>query len=360
MVKESASIKHWCRAGFGMGVGLLLLLLTGSGCSGLVKTTDATIPRLVTPIVSATYDELTGRLAPFCELKSLRAWKASLRFDDLESAERYRQAEALVAVSRPDRIRLVIEIPMVKSRIAEMVSENNHFKVAIYLTDYRRFLTGTNSSDYREWRERLGERGRSALVSARPFHFTDALLIRPLQSGSDRYTYSLEEALVEGPDPAPKARRGSRILRSHYVITEVERLPAAGPAGRVRRKFWFDRTNALTFTRQQIFDEQGMLQTEVLYSAYEQLNPSSQNLWPSIVEVSRPHDSYQARLTFTAGNFETNVELPANAFLLDNTENLPETDLDKPVASLERSTWIGSGNRDGEVLRQSVATNNKK
>ncbi|NDD64584.1 MAG: hypothetical protein EBZ36_11520 [Acidobacteria bacterium] len=117
-----------------MGVGLLLLLLTGTGCSGLVKTTDATIPRLVTPIVSATYDELTGRLAPFCELKSLRAWKASLRFDDLESAERYRQAEALVAVSRPDRIRLVIEIPMVKSRIAEMVSENNHFKVAIYLT----------------------------------------------------------------------------------------------------------------------------------------------------------------------------------------------------------------------------------
>ncbi|NDD64585.1 MAG: hypothetical protein EBZ36_11525 [Acidobacteria bacterium] len=108
-----------------------------------------------------------------------------------------------------------------------------------------------------------------------------------------------------------------------------------------------------------------MLQTEVLYSAYEQLNPSSQNLWPSIVEVSRPHDSYQARLTFTAGNFETNVELPANAFLLDNTENLPETDLDKPVASAERSTLersmrTGSGNRDGEDLRQSVATNNKK
>lgn len=319
-----------------MAIGLLFLLLTSTGCSGLVKTTDATIPRLVTPIANASYDELTGRLAPFYELNSLRAWKAYLRFDDLDSAERYREAEAIVAVSRPDRIRLVITIPMVKSRIAEMVSENNRFKVAIYLTDYRRFLTGTNSSDYSEWRERLGERGRSALVSARPFHFTDALLIRPLQSGSDRFTYSLEEALVEGPDPTPKAPRGSRILRSHYVITEIEQFSATSSAGRVRRKFWFDRTNGLAFTRQQIFDEQGTMQTEVHYSAYRQLDPASQTSWPGVVEVSRPHDSYQARLTFTDGNFQTNVELPANAFQLDNTENLPETDLDKPVAALER------------------------
>lgn len=316
-----------------MVLALILLLMSGTACSGLVKVSVPTIPRMATPVASATYDKLLLRLEPFFELKSLRAWKAYLRFDDLDSAERYREAEAIVAVSRPDRIRLVISIPMVKTRIAEMVSENNRFKVAIYLTDYRRFLMGTNSSDYSAWRERLGERGRSALISARPFHFTDALLIRPLRRDDERFTYSIEEALVEGPDPDPKARRGARILRSHYVITEAERSAETGSASRVRRKFWFDRTADLSFTRQQIFDEQGTLQTEVSYSAYRQLNPSSQTLWPGTVEVSRPHDSYQARLTFTDGNFETNVALPGNAFQLDNTDNLPETDLDKPATS---------------------------
>ncbi|MEY4168804.1 MAG: hypothetical protein RIR52_2628, partial [Acidobacteriota bacterium] len=333
MVNDSDAMKNSCRAGSGMVLALILLLMSGTACSGLVKVSVPTIPRMATPVASATYDKLLLRLEPFFELKSLRAWKAYLRFDDLDSAERYREAEAIVAVSRPDRIRLVISIPMVKTRIAEMVSENNRFKVAIYLTDYRRFLMGTNSSDYSAWRERLGERGRSALISARPFHFTDALLIRPLRRDDERFTYSIEEALVEGPDPDPKARRGARILRSHYVITEAERSTETGSASRVRRKFWFDRTADLSFTRQQIFDEQGMLQTEVSYSAYRQLNPSSQTLWPGTVEVSRPHDSYQARLTFTDGNFETNVALPGNAFQLDNTDNLPETDLDKPATS---------------------------
>jgi hypothetical protein len=320
-------------------VGPLLLcgaMLSG-GCSGLVKVTDSSIPRVVTPVANATFDELTSRLKPYVELQSLRAWSAYLRFDDLESAQRYREAEAIMVLSRPDRIRLVISIPVVKTRVADMVSENNRFKVAIYPTDYRRFLTGTNTSDYQTWRDRLGERGRSALISARPFHFTDALLVRPLRRDDPRYAYSLEEALVEGPDSDPKARRGARILRSHYVITEIElaapQATGGQGAGRVRRKFWFDRTAQARLTRQQIFDDRGDLQTEVTYSNFSRLSESEETLWPGIIQVSRPHDNYQARLTFNMERFETNVELPPNAFTLENNEGLPETDLDKPISS---------------------------
>lgn len=318
-----------------LGAGLILqsLLILNAGCSGLVKVSDASIPRLSTPIASATFDELLGRLKPFFELESMRASKVNLRFDDLESAERYREAEAAIAMSRPDKIRLIINIPYVSMRIAEMVSENDRFRVAIYLSEYRRFLTGTNKSDYSAWRNRLGEQGRSAIISARPFHFTEALLIRPFQLENERYAYSLEEALVEEPDPDPKARKGSRILRSHYVITEIEQRPAKEGAGRVSRKFWFDRTSGLSFTRQQIFDDQGLLQTEVTYSSYRLLDPASQTLWPGMIQVSRPHDSYQARLLFNEAGFQTNVQLPPNAFLLENNEGLPETDLDKPAST---------------------------
>ncbi len=333
---------------FGVGLILQSLLIVSLGCSGLVKVSDATIPRLSTPIATASFDQLVGQLKPFFELESLRAWKVNLRFDDLESAERYREAQAIIAMNRPDKIRLVINVPMVNMRVAEMVSENNRFKVAIYLSDYRRFLTGTNSSDYSAWRNRLGEQGRSALISARPFHFTDALLIRPFQRDDGRFAYALEEALVEEPDPDPKARKGARILRSHYVITEIELAPAGQGASRVRRKFWFDRTAMLSFNRQQIFDDQGTLQTEVTYSSYRQLDPSSPTLWPGMIQVSRPHDSYQARLLFNEEGFQTNVALPPNAFLLENNEGLPETDLDKPApGTVPPPAGKGAGAADG-------------
>jgi len=296
----------------------------------LVKVKDITIPHLLTPISTATVEEMTGQLQPFLQLETLRASSIYLRFDDLESAPRYRDADALLALQRPDKIRLVVNVPVVKTRIAEMVSEENRFRVAVYPTDYQRFLFGTNTADYSEWRERLGEKGRSALIAARPFHFTDSLLIRPLRREDPRYHYSLEETLQEEPDPTPGAKKGARILRSYYVLAEILRANEGEIAGRVTRRFWFDRTRNALFSRQQIFDGTGRLETDVTYSDYRALKASDTTLWPSSIQVSRPYDSYQARLLFIEGKFETNVTLPPGVFQLENTEGLPETDLDRP------------------------------
>ena len=309
---------------------LLVGVILGPACSGLVKVKDVTIPHLLTPIGTATVAEMTEQLRPFFQLDTLRASSIYLRFDDLESAQRYRDADALLALQRPDKIRLVINVPVVKTRIAEMVSEENRFRVAVYPTDFRRFLFGTNTADYSEWRERLGEKGRSALIAARPFHFTDALLIRPLQREDSRYHYSLEETLQEEPDPVPGAKKGSRILRSYYVLAEIMRANEGEITGRVTRRFWFDRTRNALFSRQQIFNDTGRLETDVTYSDYRALKESDPTLWPSSIQVSRPYDSYQARLLFIEGKFETNVTLPAGVFQLENTEGLPETDLDGP------------------------------
>src|SRR5439155_3757632 len=140
-------------------------------------------------------------------------------------------------------------------KVAEMVSDTAHFKVAIYRDPYKQFLMGTNNADYRRWREKLGREKRSALTNARPFHFTDALMIRPLHIGEARFVYSLEEALVEEPDVSKGAKKGSRLLRSFYVISEAELSPTEQGSARVRRRFWFDRTDQQTrLARQQVFD----------------------------------------------------------------------------------------------------------
>lgn len=311
-----------------LAVGGLSLML--ASCKSLIVTKDRSIPKLITPLADARFEELVKQIKPFAGLQSLRT-RVGIVFQDTGLAERWPETDSNLVLMRPDKIRLIINAPIGKIKIAEMVSESSHFKVALYKQSPS-FLIGTNDADYSMWREKLGEKANSGLVAARPFHFTEALMMRPLALNDSRFTYLMEEALVEESDSNPKAPKGSRVLRSFYVISEIELgLPGIGTGlSRVNRRFWFDRTNNTQFVRQQIFDAKGSLATEVYYSDYKKLSESSADLWPSVILVSRPHDSYSARLLFNETNFEINPELPATAFLLENTEKLKEVDLDKP------------------------------
>ena len=306
---------------------VLIFCLSLTGCARLAKVKDTSIPRLLTPLATADLNQLAAQLKPFTELQSLRASRVALRFIEPLAEARWLDAEAIIVLQRPDRLRLVIQAPVVKSRIAEMVSEANHFRVAIY-KERPTFLMGTNDADYSSWRERLGKDKQSALANARPFHFTDSMLMRPLHVGESGYTYSLEEQLLEETAEVKAQKSPMRVLRSYYVMSELV-ATAAGQARAVRR-FWFDRADGLQLKRQQLFDEHGELVTEVTYSSFQKMGEANAALLPGVVLVSRPHDGYGARFTFSPENFEVNPGLPATAFSLENKDNLPVTDLDKP------------------------------
>jgi hypothetical protein len=314
----------------------LVLVTLSASCSGLVKTKDYSIPKLLTPLTDAKFDDLVKQLQPFTDVQSLRTSQAYMLFTDATASEKYRfEADLTLILQRPDKIRMLIQASF-GTKIADMVSESNRFRVAIhYPSEYRQFLIGTNDADYSEWLSRLKAKEKeSALSSARPYHFTEALMMRPLELKDPRFVFSLEEALVEEADTRPAAKKGARVLRSFYVISELEASPEGQGPARARRKFWFDRANGARFARQQIFDNQGQLTTEVQYSDYKKLNsgaPSDANAdWPGVILVNRPHDGYMARLTFQEDKFEINPELKSAAFTLENTEKFRETDLDKP------------------------------
>src|SRR5438874_3510099 len=292
---------------------VLALWVLISSCANLAKVSDQTIPKMILPLTDADFNGLVARLQPLMNFQSLRSSRVQIGFIDEESSERYRNADAVLALKRPDNIYLKIQVPVTGSKVAEMVSDAEHFKVAIYRDPYKRFLIGTNNADYRRWREKLGREKQSALTNARPFHFTDALMIRPLHIGEARYIYSLEEALIEEPDLRKGAKKGARLLRSFYVISEAELSPTEQGSARVRRRFWFDRTDQTRLTRQQIFDERGLIATEVHYSGYANLSTAGAE-WPSTFFVMRPRDSYSVRLTFLDLDFNPN--LPTTAFEL--------------------------------------------
>jgi hypothetical protein len=323
-----------------LAVTTLVLILLSASCKGLVTSTDYTIPKLLTPLAEAKFDDLIKQLQPFTDLQSLRTSQAYLLFIDAAASERFRfEADSTLILQRPDKIRMLIQVAF-GTRVADMVSESNRFRVAIYTpSEYRQFLIGTNDADYSAWLAKLkGKERESALASARPFHFTEALMMRPMALNDPRFVFGIEETLVEEADTRPGAKKGARVLRSFYVISELEVSPEGQGPARVRRRFWFDRANGARFARQQIFDQQGQLATEVQYSDYKKLNSGSQPgspsgadaAWPGVILVNRPHEGYMARLKFSEEKFEINPELKPNAFTLENSEKLRETDLDKP------------------------------
>jgi hypothetical protein len=313
-------------------VTILALAILGSSCENLVRRTDTSIPKRLTPLTEAPFDDLVKQVRQFTDLQSLRTSPVYIRFLDSLSSQRYFEANSILALQRPDKIRLIIQAPAIGSRIADMVSEGNKFKVAIFLPEeYRRFLIGTNDADYSAWLAKIGDKGKSALAAARPFHFTEALMMRPLHIGDQRFYYSLEESLIEESDTRKGAKKNARVLRSFYVISEIEISPSSEGRAKMRRRFWFDRTNGARFSRQQIFDDRGGIATDVYYSNYMKLNASSEDLWPSMVLVSRPNDDYMAKLTFNDERFDVNPsDMKAEAFILENKDKLPEIDLDKP------------------------------
>lgn len=310
---------------------LMVILSLGSlfvsSCAKLAKVSDSSIPRLQTPLAESNFDQLITYLKPFTELQSLRTTRVALRFIEPLAEQRWRDAEAILVLQRPDKIRLVVQIPVAHSRLAEMVSEANQFKVAIY-REAPSFLIGTNDADYSRWREKLGKDRQSALANARPFHFTQILLMQPLHLTEAGYTYGLEEQLLEETVIAPDSKKTTKVLQSYYVVSELQENPN-GPAS-VRRRFWFGRSGKINLARQQLFDDKAKLVTEVHYSNYQKLSAERTELWPSVILVSRPHDGYAARFTFGDESFEVNPELPPTAFTLENKENLPLTNLDKP------------------------------
>src|SRR5262245_14357902 len=322
-----------CR--IGLAVTTLALILLSASCKGLVIDTDYTIPKLLTPLAKANFEDLTKQLQPFTDLKSFRATQASMLLIDAAASERFRfEADSTLILERHDKIRMLIQKSSVGMKFVDMVSESNQFRVAVLNpAEYRRFLIGTNDADYSEWLSKLkgtGKEKESALASARPFHFTEALMMRPLLLNDPRFIYGFEEALVEEPDTRPGAKKEARLIRSFYVIPELEvSLEGQGPS-RTRRRFWFDRGNGARFARQQIFDQQGQLVTEVQYSDYKKFNPDDANTWPSVILVNRHHEGYSARLTFYDEKFEINPQLKPTTFILENTENLKMTDLDNP------------------------------
>jgi len=329
----------------------VVMALAGAGCIK-VKTEDAT-PRLL-KTETASESDLIKEVNRFARVNSMRA-KMYLKFEDnsfaeFGSKEVYRSADGEVVVQRPGNILLKVQVPVLKTDVAQMTSDGTTFRVAI-LQDggsgkYKKFVKGTNSADYSKLQKELKgaelenakalKEGVNAFANLRPQHFTDAMLVRPTEA-SDVYTQStifqVEEDIAQ-----PKNSPLRSVMRGYYLLDEFGK--ASDGTLKISRRFWFDRVGGVRLARQQLFDAKGEIESDIIYGKEGKLSTSEEfaNL-PLEIQVTRPKEKYSMKLTYqTPEDVAIGETYKASAFVLKNTWNLEEVDLDERLRSVEAQT----------------------
>ncbi|MGD9629916.1 MAG: hypothetical protein AB7V18_11785 [Pyrinomonadaceae bacterium] len=321
---------------------LATALLLFSGCN-VVKKESKTPILLKTE--NASQSELMGEVNRFARVTSMRA-KMDLKFEDnsfaqFGSKEVYRSADGEVVVQRPASIYLKVQVPVIKTDVAQMTSDGEKFRVAILQDNgngkYKKFVMGTNNADYSKLQKDLnaaegemsGEvrQNINAFANLRPQHFTDAMLVRPT-SGDCIYTQS-SIFQVEEDETQSKKSPLRKVTRGYYLLDEFAR--AENGELKIKRRFWFDRVGGLRLARQQIFDAKGEIESDITYGREGKLTETNDYArLPLQILVTRPQEKYSMRLTYQSPEAVTiGKSYPAKAFVLENSWDLEVIDLDK-------------------------------
>jgi len=323
-------------------------VILSAGCITVKK--ESPTPTLLRS-ETADLKQLEDEVDRFARVTSMRA-KMYLKFEDnsfaqFGSKEVYREADGEVVVQRPASIYMKVSVPVVKSDVAQMTSDGEKFRVAI-LQDggtgkYKKFVMGTNSADYSKLQKTLDPGNGDAVAvqhvnafsNLRPQHFTDAMLVRPIDQ-NNLYTHSTIFQ-VEEDETQNKKSPLRKVTRGYYLLDEFAR--AADGGLKISRRFWFDRVGKIRLARQQIFDAKGEISSDIIYGREGELSSTGEykNL-PLEISVTRPQEKYSMRLRYqTPEDVTIGQAYPASAFVLQNTWELEVLDLDKKLQEVAGS-----------------------
>jgi hypothetical protein len=329
---------------YALVMALAIGLFATSGCGLFGVKRAVSVPPRLGPLTDATMPQLVAEVNRLASVRSMRG-KVDIEFQDTSFAEtgiaeKYRTADGTVILQRPGQINLRIQAPFVGTNIAEMTSDGAQFRVVVLQGDekYRRFVRGTNNAIYPKLEAENGTQNKkglaekrtvSVLSNLRPQHFTDALLIRPIQSREESgFVFSRSEFFAEEEDTRPKGKKGGRVVRGYYLLDEL--APGGDGGVRLARRFWFDRVAGIRLARMQTYDAEGSLITDVLYGEQKSFGEGGTVQLPARIELTRPQDGYKLRLSYQAPEVVV-LDRPYDPeiFLLENKWQLPELDLDK-------------------------------
>ena len=216
------------------------------------------------PLLNATRDQLNSRIVNL--YNAINSFQATVQMTpSIGSVYQGKINEGIVDVRsfvlfrKPDQIRIIGQLPVVRTAAFDMVSNGANFMA--YINQKNLFITGANSAP---------ATSKNALENLRPDAFLSSMLIRPADPAT-------EKIVLEDDTDEDTALYKLLLLRT-------------GADGQLllARAVWFDRLD-LSIVRQKSYSRDGAIVSDTRYLKWQTYTGVR---FPSHIDINRPLDGY--------------------------------------------------------------------
>ena len=202
--------------------------------------------------------------------------------------KQYHEVNGFVLAQRPSDIRVIGQAPIVGTKIFDMVSDAETFRISI--PSQHKFLTGPT---------KLERPSAKPIENLRPQHIVASIFWDAIP--------------VDSPLLLEEAGDGGR----YYILTAIRR--AGNSEGQntewsIDRKVWFDRAD-MSVARLQTYEPDGKIGSDIAYGKWDTFGTVQ---YPRQVGLSRPGNDYKLEIGITKAAF--NETISADRFELKQTE----------------------------------------
>jgi Domain of unknown function (DUF4292) len=204
----------------------------------------------------------------------------------------YKEIRGYILARKPEMLRMIGLLPVVRTRAFDMVSDGKSFKLSI--PPKNRFVIGPG--------ELVTPNPERPMENLRPQVIYDAVLVPGIDAQN-------EIAVLENDVQTVTDSKGHKAEQADYVIDVIRKNDDSG--WYLSRKIIFSRVD-MELHRQLIYNQKGDLVTNTLYANYKDYDGIS---YPSQIEIVRPQEEYDITLNMLKLDF--NKPLTDAQFVLE-------------------------------------------
>ena len=258
---------------------LALALPALTGCASLfISKRKLLVPIAPASVQTASADQLVAELnQSWDKFQSLTA-TVDVLASHLKTKEGvatdYPNFRVNLLLRKPNALRVLGHAPIIQTTLFDLASDGTRFTLVV--PPQKKVFEGLNASKGTsdKWYENL-----------RPDPLFNSMVIRGLDSGD--FYFVISESVTED-DPANKRL----LLHPEYVLNIVRKKPDSQELFPVR-VIRFHREDLLPY-EQDLYDEQGVLSTQVVYGAYRDFGGTKD---PGTITLKVPQNEYQLVMT---------------------------------------------------------------
>ncbi len=257
----------------------LALLPSLTGCVSML-TSKRKLPVPVAPAVvqTVTEDQLVEKLneqwASFQSMTASVDIVASHLKEKQGEATDYPSFRANLLMRKPEMLRILGKAPLVQTLMFDLGSDGQEFRLSVPPKNKAFVGKSREKGTSPNWYENL-----------RPGFLFRAFVVRGVSA--DEYYTVIAETLTE-----EDATKRHLLAKPEYVLSIMRHR--AGQHGLIPvRVVRFDRAT-LQATEQDLYDDQGNLETQVVYGQYQNFDGA---IYPGTLFLKRPEEDYQLSVT---------------------------------------------------------------